>query len=73
MLMSMLDLMIVPSGAGWPRGNDDVFIRIDHEQRSGEQIVKVALHRTAIVAGGTYTPAPAIVESFLYQIARPDE
>jgi hypothetical protein len=85
MLASMFDLVIVPSGAGWPPGDDDVFVRMTQDQRSSERVVKVALYRsrrrfslakpggTAVVAGDvcTLAKAPAVVESFLYQIARP--
>lgn len=45
MLTSMFDLVIVPSGAGWP-SHDGVFVRVDHDQRSGEPVVKVALYRS---------------------------
>ena len=85
MLTSMFDLMIVPSGAGWPHRDDDVFVRMTHDHSAGEPVVKVALYRsrgraslaepggTAIVAGDVCTPAtaPAVVEAFLYQIAHP--
>lgn len=84
MLTSMFDLVIVPSGAGWP-SHDGAFVRVDHDQRSGEPVVKVALYRsqgrsslakpggTVLVAGDVCVPAtaPAVVEAFLYQIARP--
>jgi hypothetical protein len=87
MLASMFDLMIVPSGAGWPHGDDDVFIRMTHDHRAGEPVVKVALYcsrrrsslaepgGTAVVAGDvcTLATAPAVVEAFLHQIAHPAE
>jgi hypothetical protein len=84
-LASMFDLMIVPSGAGWPGSGDEVFVRMTHDQRSGKPAVKVVLCRsrgrsslaepggTVIVAGDIcgLATAPAVVEAFLYQIARP--
>jgi hypothetical protein len=86
MIAAMLDLMIVSSGAGWPRGSDnEVFVRMDHGERSGEPVVKVVLYRsraraslarpggTVVVAGDicTLPTAPSVVEAFLYQMARP--
>lgn len=58
---------------------------MDHDQRVGEPAVRVALYRsrgrasltkpggTALVAGDIckIATAPAVVEAFLYQIARP--
>ncbi|MCW2935291.1 MAG: hypothetical protein JWM19_6253 [Actinomycetia bacterium] len=84
-LASMFDLMIVPSGAGWPGSGDEVFVRMTHDQRSGEPVVKVVLYRSRVRAslaepGGTVIvagdicrlpTAPAVVEAFLWQIARP--
>jgi hypothetical protein len=84
-LTSMFDLVIVPSGARWPSAGDDAVIRMDHDRRSGEPVVKVTLYRsqgraslarpggTVIVAGDicTLSMAPAVVEAFLYQIAAP--
>ena len=84
MLTSMFDLVIVPSGAGWP-GHDGYFVRVNHDQHSGEATVRVALYRsqgrasltrpggTVLVAGDICAPAtaPAVVEAFLYQLARP--
>jgi hypothetical protein len=81
-----VNLMIVLSGAGWPSGfGDEVFVRMTHDQRSGERVVKVELYRsrgrsslakpgaTALVAGDIcrLPTAPAVVEAFLYQIAHP--
>jgi hypothetical protein len=85
MITSMFDLVIVPSGARWPVQGDGVFIRMDRDRRSGEPAVRVALYRstsrasltkpggTALVAGDICktATAPAVVEAFLYQIARP--
>jgi hypothetical protein len=85
MLTSMFDLVAVPSGAGWPRGNDVDFVQMTHDQRSGEPAVKVGLYRsrsrssltqpggTMLVAGDICRPvtAPAVVEAFLLQLARP--
>src|SRR5712691_3730391 len=85
MLTSMFDLVIVPSGAGWP-SNDGYFVRVAHDRQSGEPTVRVALYRsqsrasltrqggTVLVAGDICAPAtaPAVVEAFLYQIAQPN-
>jgi len=85
LLTSMFDLVAVPSGAEWPRGNDGDFVRMTHDERSGEPAVKVALYRsrsrssltqpggTMLVAGDICRPAtaPAVVEAFLLQLARP--
>ena len=84
-LTSMFDLVIVPSGAGWP-GCDGYFVRVTHDRHSGEATVRVALYRsqsrasltrqggTVLVAGDICTPttAPAVVEAFLYQVAQPN-
>jgi hypothetical protein len=81
---SMLDLVITPSGVDW-RSLDGFGIRVGHDRRSGEPVIKVALWRsqdrasltepggTVLVAGDICKPAtaPAVVEAFLYQIARP--
>ena len=86
MLTSMFDLVIVPSGAGWP-GNDGYFVRMTHDRHSGEATVRVTLCRTqsrasltrpggtVLVAGDICVPAtaPVVVEALLYQIAQPNE
>lgn len=85
MLTSMFDLVIVPSGAGWP-GSEGYFVRVTHDRHSGEATVRVALYCSrsrasltrqggvVLVAGDICAPAtaPAVVESFLYQIAQPN-
>ena len=45
MLASTFDLVMVRSGAGWPYWDDDV-IRMTHDERSSERVVKVALYRS---------------------------
>jgi hypothetical protein len=46
MLTSMFDLVIVPSGTGWPGHRDGAYVQMLHDQRSGEPVVKVAFYRS---------------------------
>jgi hypothetical protein len=89
MLTSMFDLVMVPSGDRWPGSDPDttvrLFVKMTHDQRSGQPVVNVQLFRSrgrasmtdqggvALIAGDicTLSTAPAVVEAFLYQIARP--
>jgi hypothetical protein len=82
---SMFDLVMVPLGTAWPTSGDGVFVRMSHAQRAGEPVIEVMLFRstdresltrtggTVLVAGDVcrIENAPAVVEAFLYQIARP--
>lgn len=72
-------------GVGARVAGDHVFVRMDHDKRSGEAVIKVMLCRskpranlavlggTVVAADGicTLLTAPAVIEAFMYQTGRP--